>query len=260
MNSSFALVAIQAALQAGELLKKGFGSPGPISSKKGRHDLVTMHDKASETMIKSCITQAFPDHTFLAEESGISQGKNTSVTWVIDPLDGTVNFAHGIPYFCISIAVLVNNIVVAAIIHMPMTGELFVAEKGKGAFLNGSLLSVSTTKDPKDAFLATDIPYNAEENPGGCIDSFSKIMLLGTPVRRIGSAASALAYVAAGKLDGYWEISLQPWDVAAGLLLIEEAGGKVSHYDGSPHTLAPSSTIIASNTHLHPWMIEQMKP
>ncbi|MBS0649176.1 MAG: inositol monophosphatase [Verrucomicrobia bacterium] len=256
-NSEFLTVAIEAALQAGDLLKKGFGTSFEITSKPGRHNLVTEYDKAAEARISSCLLKRFPSHGFLGEEQGHT--KQGDVVWIVDPLDGTVNFAHGIPMFSISIAAAADHELLASCVYQPMTGELFWAEKGRGAFLNGTSLHVTKNKSLEDALLATGFPYNVDEDPLHCIETFAQMTRQGFPIRRLGSAAMDIAYVAAGRFDAYWEVSLQPWDFAGGKLLLEEAGGKLTHYDGSPCDLFKSGTILATNGLLHPLMQEQLQ-
>jgi myo-inositol-1(or 4)-monophosphatase len=258
MKDQLIFVATQAALKAGELLKRGFGTNFKISSKDGKQNLVTEYDKAAEDCIIASILSHFPTHGFLAEESGKTAGKKEEVIWIIDPLDGTVNFAHGVPMFSVSIAAAVHGKVVAGVVYQPMLGELFVAQKENGAYLNGSRLEVTATNSIDEAIMATGFPYNVDENPLHCIEHFSKITKLGIPIRRLGSAAIDLSYLAAGRFDAYWEVSLHPWDMAAGKLLVEEAGGIVTHYDGSPHETFCNTTMLATNGKLHPFMISQL--
>lgn len=254
MKSSEALtVAVEAALKAGEMLRQKFGTEFKVSSKEGRHNLVTECDKASEKMIIGTIHKIFPDHAILAEESGASAQKN-HVTWIIDPLDGTVNFAHTIPVFSVSIAAAVGAEVVAGVVYQPITQETFTAEKGKGAFLNGKPIRVTHTPKIEEAIVSTGFPYNLNENPLGCIEAFLKVARLGLPIRRLGSAAIDLSYVAAGRFDAFWEVILHPWDFAAGQLLIEEAGGKVTDYQGKGHSLFAAGPILASNGKIHQQM------
>lgn len=251
MKSNEALkVALEAALKAGEMLRKKFGTTFEISSKSGCHNLVTECDKAAEKIIIETIHKIFPDHAILAEESGASAQKNR-ITWIIDPLDGTVNFAHTIPTFCVSIAAAVEAEIVAGVIYQPITNEIFTAERGKGAFLNDKKIKVSDTGDLQQAIVSTGFPYNLSENPLNCIESFIKIAHLGIPIRRLGSGAIDLAYVAAGRFDAFWEVTLQPWDFAAAQLLIQEAGGKITDYKGNPHPLFTPGPILASNGKLH---------
>jgi myo-inositol-1(or 4)-monophosphatase len=256
--SAFLSLAIQAALKSGELLKKGFGTRYQVSSKEGKQNLVTEYDKASEESIILTVQNHFPDHSFLAEETGSSGPSDSSVTWIIDPLDGTVNFAHHIPIFSISIAVAVEKRLLCGVVYQPMLNELFVAEKGKGAYLNGVPLRVSRCSQWDEAIMATGFPYNVDQNPLHCIDHFVELAKLGIPIRRLGSAAIDLAYVAAGRFDAYWEVSLHPWDMAAGKLLVEEAGGRVSHYDGSDHRIFCHETLLATNGALHQTMVEKL--
>jgi myo-inositol-1(or 4)-monophosphatase len=258
MKNELIIVAIQAALQAGDLLRKGFGTAFEISSKPGgRHNLVTQYDKAAETLIFSSIMKRFPNHGFIGEEQG--QRKQGDVVWIVDPLDGTVNFAHGIPIFAVSIAAAIENEIIAGCVYQPITQELFWAEKGKGSFLNGTPLAVTQNKTFDETLLATGFPYNVDENPLHCIETFDKMTRKGIPIRRFGSAAIDLSYVAAGRFDAYWEVSLQPWDYAAGKLIVEEAGGKVTRYDGAHCNIFEETTIIATNKHLHPAMLEAVR-
>lgn len=254
-SSSLSFVAIQAALRAGELLRRGFSTSYEILSKPGKQNLVTEYDKNAEKMIISCIREHFPDHSFLAEESGMAHASHPSILWIIDPLDGTVNFAHNIPVFSISIAACEGQKVLCGVVYQPMTHELFVAEKGRGAYLNGTRLKVSAAANLDVGIFATGFPYNVDENPLECIDVFAKLTKMGLPIRRLGSAAIDLAYVASGRFDAYWEVVLQPWDMAAGILLVEEAGGRVTTYEGARHDLLNASTMLASNGLIH----EQMR-
>ena len=244
------LSAIEAALQAGELLRQGFGTHFTISSKEGRHNLVTEYDFRAEKMIIDFLKKSTPQAHFLAEESGDS-GKTSELIWIIDPLDGTVNFAHELPCFSVSIAARKKGETICGVVYQPITHELFIAEKNQGAYLNGKRLSVSKTKNLEQSFLATGFPYNLADNPLDCIGHFTDILRLGVPVRRLGSAAIDLAYTAAGRFDGFFEVSLQPWDCAAGLLLIEEAGGKTTQWDERPFDLFGKGPILASNGLIH---------
>lgn len=249
--SHITLIAIEAALLAGELLRQGFGTHFSISSKEGRHNLVTEYDHLSEKTIIAFLKQHVPGSYFLAEESGAT-GKDTGGTlWIIDPLDGTVNFAHQIPFFSVSIGVQSEGKVVSGVVYQPITHELFVAETGKGAFLNGQQLRVSEVRRLEMAILATGFPYDLAKNPFHCIDHFVDILKLGIPVRRMGCASIDLAYTAAGRFDGFFEVELGPWDVAAGKLLVEEAGGKVTHWDKERFDIYSRKPVWASNGHLH---------
>ena len=259
MDRSFlTLLAVNAALQAGELLRQGFYTPFQVESKGGLHNLVTEYDKIAEKCIISTISSHFPTHSILAEESGEQYKKNSDVLWIIDPLDGTVNFAHHIPIFCVSIGVALEQQIVSGVVYSPMLQELFVAEKGKGAYLNGKPLHVSSVSQVEKAFMSTGFPYNVEKNPLHCIDRFAQMQIKGVPIRRLGSAALDLAYVAAGRYDAFWELNLNPWDTAAGTLLIEEAGGKLSQYNGEEYNCISHKTIVATNGHLHREMIHHL--
>ena len=258
MNSDLTVLAIRTALEAGALLKKGFSTVFEIEKKAGSQNLVTEYDKASEKLIISRIKEVFPDHKFLAEESGGVMDSN-EIIWVIDPLDGTVNFAHNLPFFSVSIAACRIGEPLIGVVYQPMLGELFVAEKGKGAFLNGKRIHASKQDNLKNSILATGFPYNVTENPHHCIDHFMSFVSQGIPIRRVGSAALDLSYVACGRFDAYWEASLQPWDIAAGKLIVEEAGGIVTDYDGNPRSVFSEEPVLASNSILHPLMIKNIK-
>ncbi len=238
--------AIDAAQKAGELLKSGFRTQFSISSKSQIHDLVTEFDLKSEAIIIETIRHAFPNHEIITEESGhhVSDG---DIIWIIDPLDGTVNFAHGIPLFCISIAAMKGQDILCGVIYAPMTEELFTSEKGKGALMNGQSCRISPQTTLMNAFLVTGFPYSVKENPEHCIEHFSHFVGLGLPIRRLGSAALDLAYIASGRFDGFWEVALQPWDMAAGALLVREAGGIVIDYAGNELNVLHASSIIAGN-------------
>ncbi len=252
-------IAKETALEAGELLKKGFGTSFQIDSKEGKQNLVTEYDLGSQKLILKKLQAAFPSHHFLAEEEGVSDTPSDEILWIIDPLDGTVNFAHDIPIFSVSIAAAKGNEILCGVVYHPMQDELFVTEKGSGAFLGENKLSVTTRTSLESALIVTGFPYNAHENPLHCIDRFAKMISLGVPVRRLGSAALDLAYVAAGRFDLFWEVGLHPWDMAAGKLLVEEAGGIVSHYDGSPHRIYDYLPLLASNGHLHDLMLSYLQ-
>jgi myo-inositol-1(or 4)-monophosphatase len=248
--SNMTNLATEAALEAGEILRKGFGTEYAVSFKPGIQNYVTEYDHASEKYIIHKIKSAYPDHGFFAEESGASN-QDASVVWLIDPLDGTTNFAHHIPIFSITLAAMKDEEVFCGIVYQPMTQELFVAEKGKGAFLNGKRIHVSATTRFKNGLGATGFPRNVHENPLNCLTHYRNILTNGTIVRNFGSCAVNMAYVAAGCLDAYWAISLFPWDIAAGILLIQEAGGTVTTYQGNPYAIMSSMPLVASNGTIH---------
>ena len=250
-NKELLKVAAEAALIAGAELRRGFGSSFEITNKEGKNNLVTEYDHLSERIILSHIKSVFPDHAFLAEESGGDELTICDqIRWVIDPLDGTVNFAHSLPIFSISIAAELNGQLLCGVVYHPILDELFTAERGCGAFLNGNRIHVTKNSVMENSFLVTGFPYNINQDPCGCINHFVSIIKQGIPVRRLGSAALDLAYVAAGRFDGFWEIDLNPWDVAAGVILIEEAGGKVTQYNKSPYKIT-SQSILATNGLIH---------
>ncbi len=250
--------AIDAALLGGKILKEGFGTDFKISSKEGKNNLVTEYDNKSEKAIIELIKSRFPTHRFWAEESGKSGDGNGEITWVIDPLDGTVNFAHNLPIFSVSIAAVKGKDILCGVVYHPILDELFVAVKGQGATLNGKKINHSETEDFTRAFLVTGFPYNVHENPGHCIDHFVSIVQSGIPIRRLGSAALDLAYVACGRFDGFWEINLNPWDVAAGVLLVREAGGTVTQYNGAEY-LITNDNLLSSNGFIHDQIIETLQ-
>ncbi len=244
------VLAVEAALAAGDVLRHGFGTQYSIKHKSGVHNLVTEYDLKAEQTIIDFLRSNGPKASFLAEESG-SSGRADEFLWVIDPLDGTVNFAHGIPHFAVSIGLEKNGQVILGVVYQPMTQELFTAEKGQGAFLDGKRLQVSKTSSLKESLLAVGFPYNLIDNPGHCIECFSNVLRAGIPVRRLGAAAIDFAYTAAGKFEGFFEIELAPWDCAAGKLLVEEAGGKVSTWDGKSFDIHARKPLWASNGHVH---------
>ncbi len=249
--SHITLIAIEAALLAGEILRQGFGTHFAISSKEGKHNLVTEYDHKSEKAILEFIKSHIEGSHFLAEESGFSGKEDGGILWIIDPLDGTVNFARQLPHFSISIAAVKEGKILSGVVYQPITHELFVAEKGKGAFLNGQKLKVSDVSEIDMAVLAIGFPYDLAKNPFHCIDHFVDIVKLGVPIRRFGSAAIDLAYTAAGRFEGFFEVKLGPWDVAAGKLLVEEAGGKMTHWDGRSFDINSRETVFASNGFIH---------
>lgn len=237
----------ETAKSAGNILKQGFETEFEISEKVGKNNLVTEYDFKSEQYIISKINSKYPDHQVLAEESGYSAERNTDKPlWIIDPLDGTVNFAHGIPIYSVSIAVEINKEIVAGAIYQPMLEESFYAGKNLGAFYNSKPIKVSKQSDIHKSLLVTGFPYNINDNPYNTLQTFNEIIQNGSPVRRLGSAAIDLAYVAKGRFEGFWEVKLQPWDVAAGILILREAGGTVINYEGNDFSLE-DKTIIATN-------------
>jgi len=250
--------AIETARDAGQILLEKFGRKIKISL-KGDINLVTEADLASEKLIIERIRSYYPKHAILAEEAGdavLLDGVN-KWKWIIDPLDGTTNFAHGYPCFCVTLALEHDGEIVIGVTYDPTRGELFAAEKGKGATLNNKPIRVSETEKLGDALIVTGFPYNFKEK-----ENFARhltdFLLHSRGVRRDGSAAIDMAYVACGRFDGFWEEGLNPWDVAAGLLLIEEAGGQVSYYTGEKYNIY-SPPIVASNGLIHGEMLRVLK-
>ena len=247
--------AIQTARDAGRVLAEKFGRAIQISN-KGDIDLVTEADLASERLIVERVRSYHPRHAILAEEAGdvaAAGGGESEYKWIVDPLDGTTNYAHGYPVFCVSIALEHEGRVVVGVVYDPVRDELFAAERGEGATLNGRRVRVSATDDLGGALLCTGFPYDVRER-GDFARHFRNFIMSAQSVRRDGAAALDLAYVASGRFDGFYEEGLRPWDVAAGVLLVEEAGGRVTHYDGRPfdHYHPP---IAASNGLVHDAML-----
>ncbi len=225
--SSITSLAIDTALRAGSLLREGFGTSFKIDMKPGIKNYVTEFDLAAEQLIIDSIKSEYPSHSFLAEESGESTDQSGEVLWIIDPLDGTTNFAHNIPLFGVSIAGFSRSEgLLCGVIYEPMTDELFVAEKGKGAYLNGTKISVSKCPKIRSGISCTNFPRDVHLNPGNCIDHFIHVLKLGSTIRNLGTSVINLAYVAAGRFDAYWTPHLHPWDISAGMLMIQEAGAK----------------------------------
>jgi len=248
-------VAVEAALEAGRILRWHF-QHGPEIRYKGEIDLVTEADLASERAVLARIRSAFPDHGVLAEESG-EQDREAPWLWVVDPLDGTTNFAHGFPVFAVSIALLHEGQRILGVVYDVMRDELFTARRGEGAFLNGRPIRVTRTPRLEAALLVTGFPYDRQESPWDNTREFVALLKRCHGVLRVGSAALDLASVAAGRLDGYWEFRLSPWDLAAGALLVEEAGGCVTTPQGEP--LPPLATdIVATNGSIHAELLEAL--
>lgn len=248
-------IAIQAAREAGQYLKESVGKVRSIEVKQGEErNLVSEIDKTSEATIIRILRSHFPTHAFLAEEGG-GAGSSSEYTWVIDPLDGTTNFLHGLPIFCVTIGLEYKGEIVAGVVYDPNREELFTAEKGSGAFLNGSRLRVTTTDSLLHSLVVTGFPYNIAENPRNAVERFVGFLMAARGVRRLGSAALDLSYVAAGRFDGFWEVYLHPWDMAAGMLLVSEAGGTTSDFAGKPMSIYRHD-ILASNGRIHDAMLE----
>lgn len=242
--------AIQTARDAGAILVDRLGRALQVSN-KGDIDLVTEADLASEQLIIERIRSHYPRHAILAEESGITEfvPGTSEWKWIIDPLDGTTNYAHGYPCFCVSIGLEHAGSIEIAVVYDPMRDEMFAAERGQGATLNGRLMRVSDVEGLNSAMLCTGFPYNVRERPNFARD-FANFTMEAQAVRRDGSAAIDLAYIACGRFDGFWEDGLNAWDVAAGLLLIEEAGGLVTDFEGGKLDIY-TPKVLASNGLIH---------
>jgi myo-inositol-1(or 4)-monophosphatase len=245
-------VAMEAAREAGKILKEYYGREKKIEF-KGEIDLVTEVDKKSEKIIVEILKRHFPDHSILAEE-GNNRQEASEYKWVIDPLDGTTNYAHNYPFFCVSIGLEKNGEMVGGVVYHPIWDELFVAEKGSGACLNGQKIRVSSIDNLRRALITTGFPYDLNRVPPQAFDYFKNFINTSQAVRRDGSAAIDMCYLAMGKIDGFWEEALKPWDTAAGLIIIAEAGGKVTNFHSGSYSIYEKQ-ILASNGLIH----EQMR-
>lgn len=243
--------------EAGEIIRRGFGRAHSIR-KKGPVSLVTEVDMASEKKIISIIHKHFPDHRILSEESSPFQG-SSSYRWIIDPLDGTTNFAHHLPLCCVSIGVEYEGQMVLGGIYNSIMNELFFAELGKGAFLNGKQIRVSKTKALSESLLVTGFPYDRQKKAAFYLKFFKAMMEKSQGLRRLGAAALDLGYVACGRFDAFWEFNLKPWDVAAGTLIVEEAGGKVSDFKGNRLDLDHPNQLLTSNEKIHSAIVSVFK-
>jgi myo-inositol-1(or 4)-monophosphatase len=253
-SKSFTVAAINVAAKAGEYIKSKLGDSGDVHLKQSTQDLVTEVDRGSEKMVRSLLKTYFPTHSFLGEED--MDGENETdieqaeYVWIIDPLDGTTNYVHAFPFFAVSIALAHRGEVIVGVVYDPIHDELFVAEKGKGAYLRGMPIHVSDEVELSGSLLATGFPADQGAN---LIANMADLNAIAPKVRSIragGSAALHLAYVAAGRLSGYWEVGLKPWDVAAGALLVQQAGGRITERSGLKYKVT-TSDIIATNGKIH---------
>jgi len=257
-NPLFLATAIEAVVKAGETQRSHAQRAFQID-KKGLIDLVTEVDVIVEAGFRALVAERFPDHAVLGEEMGLSTDRRGAPhRWLFDPIDGTTNYAHGLPIFCASVGLEIDGRLEVAAVYDPNRRELFAAERGGGAFLNGTPLHVSRSSALVDAMLVTGFPYDVQTRTDEIVGMFARFVARARAVRRLGSAAIDLCYVAAGRMDGFWEQDLKPWDVAAGLLLVEEAGGRATTFDGSP--CSPyAREILASNGHLHDQMLDVIR-
>lgn len=239
---------LAAAARAGDVLKGFWGRPYGVR-KKGVIDLVTDADVASEESIIGVIRSAYPEHTIHAEERGFAAGKD-HLTWIIDPLDGTTNFAHNLPEFCVSIAFAHQGQLLFGIVLSPIRKELFFGMVGSGAFLNGKSIGVSRVSEVQEALLVTGFPYDIKSRAEGVMRRFRRCLLAAQGVRRLGSAALDLCYLACGRFDGFWEQNLAPWDTAAGVVIAKEAGAKITDFSSRDHSI-DADQILATNGLVH---------
>jgi myo-inositol-1(or 4)-monophosphatase len=250
----FLATAIEAVVKAGDI-QMSFIDSGFQISRKGTIDLVTEADVAVETMFRKMIGERFPDHTILAEEFGQDAAtRGASHCWVFDPIDGTNNYAHGLPIFCASLALEIEGRAEIGAIYDPTRKELFVAERGGGAFLNGRPIHVSASSSLVESMLVTGFPYDVHKRIPEIVGLFGEFVGRARAVRRLGSAALDLCYIAAGRMDGFWEQDLKPWDIAAGTILVEEAGGRVTDFTGEPHS-SRRHQLLATNGLIHDDML-----
>jgi myo-inositol-1(or 4)-monophosphatase len=255
--AKFLTVAWEAANAAGTLIREGCQQPKQIDY-KGAIDLVTSIDRESERRIVEILQRNFPDHSILAEEETNIDRAEHNHRWIIDPLDGTTNFAHGYPQFCVSIALEYENEIILGLVYDPVRRECFRAVKSQGATLNGSTIRTSDVKELDKALLATGFPYDRRDKADFYLTFFKEFMTRSQGIRRAGSAALDLCYVACGRLDGFWEFKLRPWDTAAGALIVAEAGGKLTDFSGDPFSIWDNETL-ASNGAIHDEMVGVVK-
>jgi myo-inositol-1(or 4)-monophosphatase len=245
--------AVATVREAGAVLRDYYRN-GVTVKYKGEIDLITEADHASEMLILKRIRSAYPDCAILSEESGASSNKS-AIMWIADPLDGTTNFAHGLPIFSVTLALMVDGVLEVGATYDPIYDELYTAQRGQGAYLNGDRLHVSAAPTLDKALLVTGFPYDRRTNPNNNIQQFTDFSRRAQGVLRLGSAALDLAAIAAGRLDGYWEFKINPWDIAAGVLMVTEAGGRASMLDSAPLDLF-ARQVVASNGLIHDEMIE----
>ncbi|NQT95793.1 MAG: inositol monophosphatase [Candidatus Omnitrophica bacterium] len=250
-------IAERTAIEAGSFLMKNLGKIKSIHY-KGRMNLTTNVDKKCEALIVERVRSAFPEHSLLCEETGKGGAKETTFRWLIDPLDGTTNYTHGFPFFSVSIGLLEGNKLLVGVVYDPTRDELFSAARGCGAYLNKKRIRVSRVRKLNHALLVTGFPYRFGKDMNRSIENFRRFMLKAQAVRRAGSAALDLCYVAMGRFDGFWEAGLHPWDTAAGAIIVEEAGGRMTTFDGE--SFSPfRKEMIGTNSHIHNQMIKVLK-
>lgn len=246
---------IDLAYRAGAIIRAGLERERSFVPKQYA-DLVTDIDQASEALIVGAIRERYPDHMIIAEEGGVGADSG-AYTWYIDPLDGTLNYFHGFPFFAVSIAVAHHGRLLAGVVYDPLRNELFSAEQGRGAYLNGRALRPSATAELRRALLTTGFPYNRFSQPDNNLREFAHLLLRVQDIRRPGSAALDLCYVAAGRSDAHWELGLSPWDTAAAALVVQEAGGTLTDWDGQAWRLG-DPRIVGSNGHIHAELLQEL--
>ena len=249
----FLATAVEAVVRAGAIQHEKFGGDFRVD-KKGAIDLVTEVDVDVERMFRALVAERFPDHQVLAEEMGGDAAVPKGPCWIFDPIDGTTNFTHGLPIFCASLALEIDGIAEVAAVYDPTRRELFTAERGGGAYLNGRPLRVSSATRLVDAMLVTGFPYDVHSRIEEIVGLFARFVGRARAVRRLGSAAIDLCYIAAGRMDGFWERDLKPWDIAAGALIVAEAGGRITNMDGRPFA-SRGRDVLATNGLLHDDML-----
>ena len=253
-------IAIRAARNAGKVILRAYEDNDKIEvTQKGSNDLVTNVDKDAETVIRDTILKSYPEHSIVGEEHGLIEGKDTDYQWIIDPLDGTTNFIKGIPHFAVSIALKVKGRLDQAVVYDPIRGELFTASRGQGAQLNSKRIRVNKAADLTGTVLATGFPFKQKHHMEAYLAAFSALFIQTADIRRAGSAALDLAYVAAGRVDGFFEIGLKPWDTAAGQLLIKEAGGLVVDFAGG-NNFDNSGNIICGAPKVTQAIVKELRP
>lgn len=254
------VIMVNAARKGARTILRDFGEVENLQvSRKGPADFVTLTDKKAEQIIRDELEKGRPGYSFLMEESGVVEGSDKTHRWILDPIDGTTNFMHGIPHFAISLALERESELIAGLVYNPAVDELFWAEKGKGAFINDQRrLRVSARRKLADCLILTEIPHLGRGDTARHLREVSVLMPQVAGLRRFGSAALDLAYVAAGRCDGYFENGLMPWDMAAGILLMREAGGFVSNVEGGKDIFGTGS-IVAGNEHTHPALLKILK-
>ena len=252
-------VMVAAARKAGRPLIRDFGELENLQvSMKGPADFVSTADKRTEQILIDELAKARPGYGFLGEEGGKVEGRDKTHRFIIDPIDGTTNFLHGIPHFAISIALEREGQLVSGLVYNPVTDDLFTAEKGHGAFLNNKRLRVAARKELGASVIATGLPFMGKEGHARAIAETAAVMNVTAGIRRMGAASLDLAYVAAGRFDGFWEHGLQPWDMAAGILLLKEAGGVITDMQGGEHMFA-NGQVLCANEALHPQLLKLLK-